>query len=315
MNEKQIVFLTHMNRTGSTYLCNILDKYAKISVGIEGNFPDNLFIKCTEINNSESLKIYLDLLYIDKHFCDWNIDRNILETELLKAYTYPISFIDVIKTALKLYFNTNISEIYIHKAGVYIMYVDQILQKYPNVKMIYIYRDPRAVYNSLKKSKDINNKKMAVRPFGMIDQYKNYFVLEKKQRTNKNVHIIKYENLILNIEDEINKLLFFLNVNDKILKINSDKIYCEKIPKNQNHLHNNISKKPMHSRINAWKSELNNAEINYIQNNLRKEMNEYKYELIETKLSIKDYIIYSKLLYYNFFLKLKSKIKKQNAKI
>lgn len=196
MKKIPFVFLTHINRTGSTYIASLLDKYEEIDVGIEGIIPDNYIKPMPIINSNEALNQYLAILYSDKRFIDWEIDPERLRAELLKI-EFPISFNQILQTLFNIYFKNNTqTSLYVHKSGPYINYYSELKTDFPDSKFIFPVRDPRAVYNSMLNSKTIDGAYMARNPINTVAEIKKNYNLAIKLNHNNDFYIVVYESLI-----------------------------------------------------------------------------------------------------------------------
>ena len=158
---KQLVFLTYIPRSGSTFLSKLLDEYKEIAVSIEANIPDGFRNGKCFVKNDTELDEYLDRLYHDDKFKYWDIPRKDLKT-ILSQKEYPLKFSDILPVILSEYFKAEDKKIWVLKVGYYINYVDQLKGLFPNSKFIFIIRDPRGIFNSQRTSMILNqNKPMA----------------------------------------------------------------------------------------------------------------------------------------------------------
>ena len=105
------------------------------------------------IRNDVELDEYLGRLYSNSKFKNWGIDKGDMREELQKI-DYPITFRDILPTALGLYFGDSFAEIWIYKNNLYRQYIESLLKIFPGSKFIFITRDPRAIYNSQRISID-----------------------------------------------------------------------------------------------------------------------------------------------------------------
>jgi len=279
--EKQLVFLTHMSRSGSTFLSKLLDQHENISVGIEGFFPDNVIREAPNIDSERKIDKYLNLLFMDKRFRGWDLKKRDIKNELLNI-NFPIPYKKILLTCFKLYFNNKLKDVLIHKCGWYIGNTERARLVYGNIKFIHIIRDPRGIYNSQKHSKLFNNKGKS-HPITFCINYKK-MVRNIFNANIKNIlHVVKYENLLISKNDEINNILEFLKINSKNNKTKSD--YINKIPENLKNIHKNVGKDAIKKRADAWKKELDKDSQFFIQMLCKKEIKDYNYELVKFKLS------------------------------
>ncbi|MFX0124902.1 MAG: sulfotransferase [Candidatus Hodarchaeota archaeon] len=291
MSMEQIVFLTYINRSGSTFLANLLNEYEDIGVSIEARMPDGILYRSLEINKPQEIKRALEVLYSDGKFGAWNIDRNYLEGEI-SSLDFPIRYDQLLRTILKLFFKDRKVKVFIYKNGFYINHIEEVKSTFPEAKFIFILRDARAIYNSQKSSLNSETlKPMADNPVPVAKYYKQISSIIERYNSVDWVHVIKYEDLVSNTDYEIKKLLTFLDSN--LRKDLAAKSYFEKIPQKEKHLHKNVKSEALEKRIYAWRDELSKAEVMIIERILGNVLIRYGYELTKLdNISIKDRIGY-----------------------
>ena len=299
---KQVVFLTHMSRSGSTLLSKLLDQYKDISVGIEGYFPDNIVRKTPFVDSEDSLDKYLDLLYKDKRFQGWNLERESIRNSLL-SLGFPLSYPCILLTSFKLYFGNSIGKVLVHKCGYYIEHVYQVKGEFPTSKFIHIIRDPRAILNS-----QINSG-MSRDPLSLSLTYKKQYSLCMKYKSMDDFLLIQYEELVANPRKEMAVLLDFIGANSRETGIDN---YYKKIPGELMYLHENIGKSAIiEERVLAWREELDEYNQILMQILCRKEIDGLELPIYKYRISPRKGI---KLLFHSvrFFLR---KIKRSTRKL
>jgi hypothetical protein len=297
----KIYFLTYLNRSGSTLLAKKLAQFPEVGMGIEGKLIDGIQRGEVNINNEDELNEYLELNYADLKFKRWGISKNVLKYNLINKYDYPINFNNFISESLYLFFSNERKKVYIHKQGRYFNHIKKLRTLFPGTKVIFIKRDPRAIYNSLKKTKNSTNGKIMQDD---IIAFSNTYIkterIIKKYLDVDYFYIIKYEDLVRNEENELDKLKAFLGlIKNRELSNNS---YYNYIPPEQHHLHKNIRKDNIFKRINAWEKELEDWEIYVLERILKNhiEKNNYFVQGIKFK-SLKKKISVLNLLLRSFF--------------
>ncbi len=267
---KQLVFLTYLNRSGSTYLASKLAAYSDVGVGIEAKFFDGWNTPGFSVKNREELKVYLDRMYKDAKFCAWNVTRAELEAALL-GNEFPLRFSDVLSEALRLYFSSGELQVYIHKCGDYYRCTGQIVEEIPEAKFIFIDRDPRAIYSSQRKSIDSQTGKPMQRNilhfiFGYLDTQR---IVQSAHESN--FMIVRYEDLVVSEKSTMATVEKFIGITRQ--KDSSHEDYFVSVPSSQKHLHSNVKKGgPQVKRISGWQEELPPADILLLQNVLRKHL-------------------------------------------
>lgn len=299
---KRIFFLTYLNRSGSTFLSSFLDDFKEIAVGIEEDFPDGLSRGKCFIKDKVELHSYVEKLEKSSNkFKFWKLDSLDVKGDLLKN-SFPITYSEVLKSLLSLYFHRNPANIWIHKHGEYILYIDQLLGLFPKAKFLFITRDPRAIYLSQISTKDsIKDKPMTLSLDHFTHRYIKYMKQVNIYRKTPKLHVIKYEDLILKEEMAITKLLSFLGV-DSAKKNNRTK-YVDKIPDSQIHLHRNLKYGPLTENINKWEKKLSKLEIYFIQKRLQFYMENEGYNLKD--ITLKNFYDRIRYLRLNLFFHLR----------
>lgn len=304
----RFAFLTHMNRTGSTFLAKLLDEYQEINVSLEASIPDNITIQYGKVVNDDGLENFLDLLYADVRFKDWQLDRDRIKS-LLKELDYPLEYRDILQVILSQSIDEKKKDFqWVIKRGEYINHIHEVLDQIPEAKFLYIVRDPRAVYNSQKFSRSLSNRSMATSPVSVVLEFKNKDKILQEHQEKEYFHVLYYENLIRNKDNEVNDVLDFLEVKNRI-KVSQEE-YASKIPEKQQHLHANITKGPMVQNINKWKKTLTQVEIKFINIKLKKILKKYNYPIDKkVGLRMQDYwkYLYFNILFYYILAKRKLK--------
>lgn len=297
MLKPKVVFVNYISRSGSTLLCRLLDAYGGISVGIEAGFPGyvNELIpeKHKKINDKASLDCYLDDLFVDIRFQQWNVDRGKLISKLEKI-GYPLTFKEILLCCLEEYFGDCKAKIWVHKAGYYIDLLDEVSFVFPNSKNIYVVRDPRAIFSSQKNAICIyEGKSMGYSLPAFVNQYKKRINIVKENKANKDLLVIKYEDLVQQNSYMEKIVLPFLAM--PYAKKNGGDTYSEKIPDNQRALHTNVSSQPSGRSIEKWKKGLQLHEILFIQDKLKSEMQYWNYKFTDRqRLNWLEWLFYLK---------------------
>lgn len=308
--ENRICFLSYLNRSGSTLLAKKLDEFRDISVSIEAEIPDGLRKGSLPVNNLPELDQYLDLLYRNKKFSNWGINREKLRN-VLKETSFPINFRDILYTILFLYFSNDRSKLYIYKRNIYYWYYKSLRLLFPGCKILFIIRDPRALFNSQKKAiSTIDNKPMQNSPVRFAIWYKKVLKFIYNNLMGKSYFmLVRYEELVLNEVSVISKILKFLEVSSKK---KSDSRYKERIPREQTRLHPNIRADIMRAdRVKSWENELAVAEKLFLGRILVNEIVKLGYNSTSVQCTVcfNDYLKYLLYRFYYIILKFIDEIK------
>lgn len=271
MNHR-ICFLTYLARSGSTLLASELDQYGLIGVTLEENLPDGIKRgKPLKIKDSKALANYLKEIYRDKKFQAWGISKAELKKAILESCSFPLRYGDILHIIHYLYFAENLPEMVIHKQGNYCLLIDKVRAEFPDALFLFIDRDPRAIYNSQKKS--INSISEKLMNEGIVKFALTYKRMQKIIRhTNYEAffYTINYEDLVECKAKELEKILNFLQL--KSTKKDRKESYYSRIPEQQRHLHQNLGGNYNSSRTAGWKNELETHRIVFLQTALRREL-------------------------------------------
>lgn len=254
-------FILSDGRSGSTFLANQLAKCAGIVIPPESQFITRLFTKYSgdTINHAASLKEVLDIVFAEEKFCDWEIDRKVIETECLKEL--PMSMRGFIYKIIDLYAVKHSAKAVLF--GIkknYIMQFGEIKKVFPESRAIALIRDGRAVFNSKKVSAHSRTKKpMGTDPVKVAGNWVMLIrELRHHEKSNKNIIFVKYERLIENFDNVMNEIYDFLGLSADERQIGGNGMH---IPERYNGIHKNVNKAPLSSRIIAWQTELPRMEI------------------------------------------------------
>jgi hypothetical protein len=276
-----INFLIYNNRSGSTYLSSLLDGFDEIGVSLESPvFFDLITGKPLYRAEAEIDEVLLHI-YADRKFNEWSIPREDLKRRLLE--NLPLTKRNLVYLILETYFHQIKpgSFCWICKIGNPHL-IKEVCRVFENAKFIFIYRDGRAVFCSQKKtfSRNIGDV-MEKDPVRSARTWSRYLKVVKKMAAQATIITVKYEDLIQNTEEQLKKIYRFLIGDEyrKELSIINSTNYFNKIPRSQSHLHPNVGKKPLVSRIDGWKSELSYIECYLFEKTAYYDLKEMGYEL------------------------------------
>ena len=156
-------------------------------------------------------------------------------------------------------------------------------KEYKNSKFIFLIRDPRAVVAS-----SLSNRKNSYNIQFLVNQWRKISILSKiyKEKNNKDIILINYENFVLNFDKEIEKICNFLNLkktstNRIIYRLTKEKkwkqnsTYAKKKSLTSSKIVNKYFDK---SSINMWKKKLTSKQIKFIEFILYEEMKIFNYK-------------------------------------
>jgi len=310
---ERIIFLSYINRSGSTYLANLLSKQTKTcSIPEAEVLIFELLTIPEKIIKKKDIKFLKLKILKNSKIKEWGLPTNQLENIISNSHT---------KTCFSLF--TQIIELYLltYKPHSQIalfkgtrlrsLYNKNSFYTNNGINLINILRDGRATYASQKRSlSSLTGQPMTNNIVSSAFEWKKFARGLKKNRTG---YTIKYENLMLDPKNKIKNILNYLNI-----EYNLDKDYTIKLPESQIHLHYNINKPPDNSKIDNWKNELSDIEISTYNLIAARQLKYFEYEFDKKiNIGILKYLTYYslKLIFIEKVLESKICIKKIIKKI
>jgi hypothetical protein len=279
-SSKQPIFIIGAPRSGTTLLRLMLTSHPDICIPPESMFFVQLEPKYGKLENlAEKIDEFLDDLYSNDKFLEWNIDRARLQ-ENLNLYD-ELNYSKAISTVYQTYrLKTDPNaHIWGDKNPTYIYHIDRIFQYFPNAKIIHIIRDVRAVYSSMKTVSNFpgwgKKQKTQSLIFEVTRVWSQAVQSFNKYNNNHQFYNIHYEKLISNPDNQLNQLCSWLGINfsESMLDYYNKNTQKELVPKHRLSWHQNTLKPILEDRIEAWANELSLSEIEALEilnkNNLK----------------------------------------------
>lgn len=275
---KEIHFIIGAPRSGTTILSKLLNNHPVIHCLPEANFLIfflNKFKRKKSFSGKDIDLIFEQIhLYSLSHpWIGWEFNIEDVKKNIITDFAgKQISYIELCKA---IYQNFKVDDIdkahasiLLDKNPIYTIFTRKIKKEIPEGKFILMLRDYRAHVLSRKQSTDFQSPDIAFNALRW--KLFNEVGLKFYKDNPKQVLLVKYENLVLNKEEELKKICAFLNVPvdhtifenvikhktdisgynvPQPLKIRLDKKYAD-------------LDKPINSdRIDSWKTELTKEEI------------------------------------------------------
>jgi hypothetical protein len=199
----------------------------------------------------------------------------------LQKKQYPITFDVILEEVLDLsYPDSSDMTIIIKGGGYYSINIHDYLKYLPEMKVLFIMRDPRAIFNSQKKSiNSMTGKPMQENLLRFVELFRSVSVNCSKPQLNNHIKTLMYESLINNEKRVMQEVYEYIGHSGERSATPSD--YFDKIPQQQKHLHANVKgNESIVDRIDAWKQELSRSEIMAIEFLLKKELALWGYKSI-----------------------------------
>lgn len=258
MKSSTIIFLSYINRSGSTFLAEQISAHPDVCVCPEAEVLIRLFLRDNNFYGDAAnsrIQFLKDALNKDPKLSEWGIRYDDIESyvkehkssrDLFERFLFAYRDIVKPKARLIIFKGTELLKVYENTPE-----VDKPL-------CIVITRDGRAAYASQKKSRgSLSGMPMQVSPIVAAKQWSEFTsaVLNRKE-----IFHIRYEDLVIDKEVKMREVWAYLGLHSPEGGI-SDGDLTSRIPENQKHLHINIGRDPIFSRIDSWKKDLSAAEI------------------------------------------------------
>jgi len=290
LNNTKQIFVVGNSRSGTTMMGRIIGNHSSVFTFRELHFFGQLWSSKDEnklLSKKESIKLFSKLLCIQEFgiFQQNNPSQfDELSESVLSEKEH--SRIEIFNLFLNYSAEQNNSIIPCDQTPRNVFYIQEILDHFPNAKVVNMVRDPRDVLLSQKN-------KWKRRYFGAsgipfreaIRSYFNYHPITiskiwntsilnaKKFENEKRVKTIKFEDLLLNPKSTISELCSFLEIN-----FDESMLMVPNIGSSTN-LDKNSTSGIDKSKIGSWKrGGLNLSEIYICQKMCRENMSFYKYE-------------------------------------
>jgi hypothetical protein len=309
-------FILATARTGSTLLSSMLNTHPNVISTIEEPFAYSLYPKYSKIKiwTSETIQKYCyDFYLFSEGFLEIQFgtkkdlvtlledNKSILTSDIAIKLTYLCFFPNKDKT--------QISTI-IDKQLRFHFCLEKVAQFYPKSKFIILYRDPRD--QCLAKYR-MSEKKNIKENYYRISNVWNYvyetLYQAKIKIGNSRFLEIKYEDLVLNPEFELNKICSFLDIpyyeimlkyDEQIKKEVSITTLKEEGLKEFTIFHEGLRQKVNTNKIGFWKQGLKEEEVNIIWTvcgSLAEKIGYKKKEVfVKQKLKLNNYLTFLYLL-------------------
>jgi hypothetical protein len=237
------IFIVGLGRTGSTLTRQILNNSECVGIGGESHYLCDLprlgfqtqrgvsqrLKQVGDLSSEEGARQVVEYLFTvrDRHLNFWNFTAKEVDREAFLRQLLAISPNARERGLFELAMEVHAagSPVRGDKTPAHIFFVPQLLQWFPNAKIIHTFRDPRAVYSSRKKkAEDKAGKSTGLRRLGVIFQLASSLHVMVNWRRAERCHqkyeaqfpgrytIMKYEDLVRQPEATLTRLCSFLNI-------------------------------------------------------------------------------------------------------
>jgi hypothetical protein len=256
------IFLSYINRSGSTYLANLLSKSPEICVCPEAEILyEFLLLNPGSVVRQNQVKKLQHIFEKDKKLTLWNIS---FENIINQDKTYISILLTILERFQQIHYPH--SNYIFFKHNYLINYIKQFNSK--DFFWINLIRDPRGIYASQKNTiSPITKKPMSRNVLSFIDNWNKQVNQIKQVKGNSDVIILRYEDFIESTDEVMENLTLQLNLKDKWSRF---KYYPPQLTKwissEYKLLHTNIDDIPKSASLNKWEAQLNKIELEILHN-------------------------------------------------
>lgn len=285
------IFILGLSRTGSKIYLKTLNNFTNINITPELNFltfswtrKDFTSMVLKNIGNlkkDSNIPKLIDLMYSGKiEGTFWktiknrNINKKNLEERIFKS---DRSFRSILKILIEEHAISNNKKIPGAKFPVHFTYISKLLKCYPNCKIIFLIRDPRAIYSSLafgfiKKGRFNYGGK--IKKLLILIYTITHFIwavkIHNKYKNLENYQLFRFEDVVSEPEKYIPKLCDFLKIDFKTEMLAPSVV--------DSSFHKKKKKGFDKDTLYRWKKHISPITANFIKLLTNKQMNDIGYK-------------------------------------
>lgn len=275
MNTGSPIFIVGMPRSGTTMLRSILNKHPRIAISYETHFI-NFWMqehRDIDISDKKQFERFWNKFAASDRFLSLQISKDLVFARIRK---YPsINWKIIFDCLMKEYANKIGKERCGEKTPAHYAFLDVLFEWYPDCRVIWMVRDPRAVAASYLQTPWSNGSII-----GPARRWKSSIQFLIKREKDKRILILKYEDLV---NEKVNYLEKVFNFIDEKFEFNSKNDFHETIKDvhpggewAQEHFSN--AGKPINEHsLNKWRSNLSKKQIKQIEHITRYGMKKFNY--------------------------------------
>jgi len=257
-------------------LANIMGNEDSCIVAPESHFFNDFIYKYLTDKYVEAKKADL-ITYFNKHnrFKQWKIDARKIK-DIPEKITYN-NYNIIIENTIKLFAETHSEilekeQIRVDHTPSNILFYDIINELFPEGKFIFIIRDPRAIYASIKELDWGPNTPLKLSQL-WIEYTAAYFAFQKLYPNR--IYLLRYEDILNNPTSQISDLCKFIGIKYDNLLLEGEGF---KMPEYTYSQHALVGKRLDKYRIGKWKKELKKEDVLIIEAKCKTIMSAFGYQ-------------------------------------
>lgn len=244
-------FIVGCGRSGTSLLRGILNNHPSLAIPLESLFIAD-YLRVADRIPLEQLKA---LLLREPELVEWGIE---VQAEQVRDYA---SIEDVIARVHEIYAHENGKSKWGQKTPRLVRHHELLRAHFPQIKFIHMVRDPRAVVSSLVRS-DVHRSTVWHATKRWIRDVEAGLKLE--QRYEEGVLRVRYEDMVMDPEAELQQILEFLLV-DPVATLPEQNHENPEYSKFYESIHSNLSKDISPDFVDLWKRHLSEEEVREVE--------------------------------------------------
>lgn len=278
--DRQLVFLLYANRSGSTFLAARLAAVERVSVTIESEFVGRLAAR-GDLAGAAASEIAA-FLEEEPKFRAWEIPSDRL-VRAIEESPQPFGLAGVVRAVLGCDPRHAAADYVVVKSPGVHRHLGALRAAFPQAKYLHIVRDPRAVYESQRRSiSSRSGRPMAADAVSAALRWREV-VRNAQSLAGPALLELRYEDLVLHHEHALRLACAFLEtpglaaLSPPAATEGSD--YFDRIPTDQRHLHAGVrSASPLPALVDLWRKALPAADVGLVEALARRDMARLGYE-------------------------------------
>jgi hypothetical protein len=279
-NEDSPIFIVGMPRSGTTLLSKILSSHSNICIAPESHFLNYWMqrFSFTSIQEDSGFEEFWQAFIHSERFSYFEIDS----TQLFSVVKFAS------EDRAQLFFSTLLKQFskkekksrWGEKTPAHYAYIDKLLEWYPNARILYVVRDPRAVAASMKNVPWGGNRVIAY-----STRWKDSIKHLKKWVCDYRVLKVQYEHFVINPEKYLRQICSFIGEDFQSQLLTSDKLYNDSTAKLYSSewaiSHVFLASQSINTdNLEKWKKNLSENEIALIEYICRNYMKDFNYKAL-----------------------------------
>jgi hypothetical protein len=257
-------FIVYDNRSGSTLLASLLNRYRGVAVTVETDVVFQVLEARGFRGRPADVDRLLAFLVQETRFAELDIEPGRVRDRL--AFRSEPTKGDVVGAVLDEYFGRHDpgALFRIVKGPRLQFHLERLATHFPNAGVIHMVRDPRAVFASKRQAETRRGTKMDENPVHAGITWRRKMTLVRKGPAR--VLTIRFEDLVAAPEGELTRALDFLGVPAELrVETKSQAQYAALIPPVDASLHQRVARPPDAARATEWVRLLGGAETRALE--------------------------------------------------